>query len=145
MTQHKLKILFACEGSVDRAVIAEGLLRAAADDSIFEVYSASTEAPTVSTYALEVMREIDIPIEDCTPKFLDDYEELQFDHVITLCEEVNSFCMGFPKDIHISHWQVQDPSLVSGTHTEIMHAYKEVRDAISVRIEAWLEAINSEL
>lgn len=139
MTNPLPKVLFVCDGVADRAKMAEALLRKATVDS-FEIYSAGIESPPLSAWSVKVMQEMNIAMGSQIVD-LNDYEAIQFDYVITICEAVNKLCVEFPRDAHNSHWQLADPASVRGTDEQIYMAYQQARDALSVKIEAWLQSV----
>lgn len=138
--QTPTRVLFICDGNADTAQMAEGLLKSLADPR-FEIYSAGINSRPISNSAMQVMREINIDIAGHPAMDLNDYEELQFHHVITLCEQADNSCLNFPRDGHVTHWQLADPSAVQGTDEQVLEAYRQARDALAVRVVAWLESV----
>lgn len=130
------RVLFVCDGNADRAQMAEGLLKSLAGHR-YDIYSAGIDSSPISQWAIWVMREINIDIDEHPAMDLNDYEEIQFQHVITLCEQADNICLNFPRDAHVTHWQLDDPASVHGTDEQMLAAYRQARDALAVRIEAW--------
>ena len=46
--------------------------------------------------AIAAMREFNIAISTAPAADLNDYEDIQFDHVITLCDQADNNCLSFP-------------------------------------------------
>ena len=129
---HPLRVLFVCDGSVARSQMAAGLLRHLGGND-FEVYSAGLEAAAPQPQAIAAMQEIGIDIASLPTPHIDDYEALQFDYVISLCEEAKESCLAFPRDRENLHWQCDVPNSAV--------AYGQVRDQLRRRIEQWLPTV----
>ena len=65
--------------------MAEGYLRHFAGDKA-EVYSAGVETHGVNPLAIEIMREDGIDISGHTSNNVDEYRDIDFDIVITVCD-----------------------------------------------------------
>ncbi|OGG31277.1 protein-tyrosine-phosphatase [Candidatus Gottesmanbacteria bacterium RIFCSPLOWO2_01_FULL_46_9] len=134
------KVLFLCTHNSARSQMAEGLLRhrGGAD---YAVYSAGTEKTLVRPQAVEVMKEIGIDISGHTSKTLDEYIHNEFDEVITVCDKANESCPVFPNAKNTRHWNFPDPSRAAGSKSEVLFAYREVRDVIRKKIQEELLSI----
>jgi len=53
--------------------------------------------------ASKVMQEIGIPVAGQHVNHINDYEAIQFDYVITLCDQARDSCLAFPRDIDNLH------------------------------------------
>ncbi|MBI1285931.1 MAG: arsenate reductase ArsC [Thiobacillus sp.] len=141
---HKpIRILFVCDGVSARSRMAEALLRAA-DDERFEIHSAGIEAEALNPLAVEIMREIDMDIPNEPIAALNDFEDMQFDYVITLCDEAKASCLAFPRDGHNLHWTCAVPGVDKGSDEQQRAAYRQVRDTLKQQIKAWLETLEKE-
>ena len=79
------KILVLCTGNSCRSQIAEGYLRKfAAENAI--VYSAGVETHGVNPRAILIMAEDGIDISGHTSNNIDEYRDIDFDFVITVCD-----------------------------------------------------------
>lgn len=134
----KKRVLFLCTGNSCRSQMAEGLLRHMAGDR-FEVLSAGT-APSsaVSRLAVKAMAELGIDISAGVPKSVDDLDDLNFDVVITVCDNANENCPYLPGDFVRLHWPFDDPAAATGTDEERMAVCRRVRDEIRASIETWI-------
>jgi arsenate reductase len=135
-----IRVLFVCDGGSARSRMAEAMLRAAGGDR-FEVRSAGLEVEALSPLAAEVMHEIDINLTGTPTHLLNDFEDTQFDYVISLCDEAKASCLSFPRDAHNLHWTCPDPTLAQGTHQERLAAYRRARDDLKRQLESWLETM----
>ncbi len=130
----KRRVLFICTHNFARSQIAEGLLRHLGNER-FEVFSAGTEATLVRPMAIQAMAEQGIDISHQQSKKLDRYLDEPFDDVITVCDTAAEACPVFPGATRRRHWSFEDPSKATGSETEQLGVYRQVRDEIRSRIE----------
>jgi arsenate reductase (thioredoxin) len=81
----KKKILVLCTGNSCRSQIADGYLRHFADNKA-DVYSAGVETHGVNPKAIATMQEDGIDISKHTSNNFDEYYDIDFDFVITVCD-----------------------------------------------------------
>jgi arsenate reductase len=136
---HPIRVLFLCEGNADRSQMAEGLLRARGGQR-FEVHSAGIDPRPLDPLAVAAMQEIGIDISQQPSKHLNDYEDMQFDYVVTLCEQVVGSCLDFARDGHTLHWYCSDPAGVTGSDVERLAAFRQARDELKAHLDAWIGA-----
>ena len=89
------KILVLCTGNSCRSQIAEGYLRHFAGNKA-EVYSAGIETHGVNPKAIATMKEDGIDISQHTSNNIDEYSNIDFDFVITVCDNAKERCPYFP-------------------------------------------------
>lgn len=130
----KQRVLFICTHNSARSQMAEGLLRHLGNDR-FEVYSAGTEATFVRPLAIKAMADLGIDISHQRSKTLDRYLGEPFDDVITVCDTAAEACPVFPGATRRRHWSFEDPSKATGSESEQLRVYRQVRDQILSRIE----------
>jgi len=130
----KRRVLFICTHNSARSQMAEGLLRHLGNER-FEVFSAGTEATFVRPMAIQAMAELGIDISHQQSKTLDRYLGELFDDVITVCDTAAEACPVFPGATRRLHWSFEDPSKATGSETEQLKVYRQVRDEIRSRIE----------
>ena len=116
--------------------MAEGFLRALAGDR-FEVASAGTEKTKVHPLAIRAMSEEGIDISRHTSKTLDEFLDQPWDYVITVCDSANESCPAFPAAAKRLHWSFPDPASAAGTEEKRLAVFRQVRDAIRVRVREW--------
>ncbi len=124
-------ILVLCTGNSCRSQMAEGYLRFYAGDKA-QVYSAGIETHGVNPKAVQVMAEDHIDISKHTSNHLDEYNDIPFDMVITVCDNANEACPFFPGKVERFHKNFPDPAKASGTSEEIMDEFRRVRDMIKI-------------
>ena len=122
------KILFLCTGNSARSILAEYLIRRTARDK-FESYSAGS-FPTgkVNPYALRVLKELyHIDASDARSKSWEEYQSIEFDFVITVCDNARESCPYWPGQPIVAHWGVPDPALATGTDEEVFRKFQKSR------------------
>lgn len=125
----KRRILVLCTGNSCRSQIAEGYLRYFAGDEA-EVFSAGIETHGVNPRAIEIMKRDGIDISKHTSNNIDDYRGIDFDYVITVCDNAKENCPYFPTSAIKLHCNFPDPAKALGSDEEIMEQFRQVRELI---------------
>lgn len=123
------KVLILCTGNSCRSQMAHGYLQKFAGEKA-EIYSAGVEIHGVNPRAVAVMKEDGVDISSHTSNRLDEYRNIDFDFVITVCDNVREHCPYFPADIRKLHQSFPDPARAQGSEDEIMQEFRLVRDQI---------------
>ena len=123
------KILVLCTGNSCRSQIAEGYLRHFADDKAL-IYSAGVETHGVNPKAIETMKEDGIDISLHTSNNIEEYRNIDFDFVITVCDNAKERCPFFPSNAKKFHYNFPDPAKATGTDQEIRQQFRNVRQMI---------------
>lgn len=131
------KILVLCTGNSCRSQIAEGYLRHFAGE-MAEVYSAGVETHGVNPKAIQVMAEDDIDISDHTSNNMDEYQDIDFDFVITVCDNAKERCPYFPTSAQKFHQNFPDPAKAEGSEAEIMDEFRKVAGTIKAYSERFV-------
>ncbi|MEO5783279.1 MAG: arsenate reductase ArsC [Ginsengibacter sp.] len=124
MTQKKIVVL--CTGNSCRSQIAEGYLRHFAGDKAI-VYSAGVETYGVNPKAIETMKEDSIDISHHTSNNIEEYRNIDFDFVITVCDNAKERCPFFRSNAKKIHYNFTDPAKATGTEEEIKEQFRQVR------------------
>lgn len=126
----KAKILVLCTGNSCRSQMAEGILKEMYPD--FEIFSAGTRPEkNVNPFAIEVMKEIGIDISGHYPKNADQFTGMDFEYVITVCDNAKEICPVFTGNVkHRLHKGFEDPFNATGSDDEKKAVYRKVRDEI---------------
>ncbi|MFP3592552.1 arsenate reductase ArsC [Chryseobacterium sp. SIMBA_038] len=122
----KKKILVLCTGNSCRSQIAEGYLRYFAENKA-EVYSAGIETHGVNSKAIETMAEDGIDISDHTSNHINEYQNINFDFVITVCDNAKENCPYFPNKAEKFHYNFPDPAKAVGTEEVVKQQFRDVR------------------
>ncbi len=125
------KVLVLCTGNSCRSQIAEGYLRFFAKDKA-EIFSAGIETHGVNPRAIATMKDDGIDISHHTSNNVSEYKNIDFDDVITVCDNANEACPIFPSTAKKFHHNFPDPAKAIGNEEEIMEKFGEVRNMIKV-------------
>lgn len=125
----KKKILVLCTGNSCRSQIAEGYLRHFAGSKA-EIYSAGVETHGVNPRAISTMKEDGIDISMHSSNNINEYVNMEFDFVITVCDNARERCPYFPAKAKKFHHNFPDPAKSTGTEKETEAAFREVRQMI---------------
>ncbi|MCJ8498070.1 arsenate reductase ArsC [Chryseobacterium salipaludis] len=123
------KILVLCTGNSCRSQIAEGYLRHFANGNA-DIYSAGVETHGVNPKAIATMKEDGIDISNHTSNNIDEYYDIDFDFVITVCDNAKERCPFFPTKAKKFHHNFPDPAKAIGTDEEINEQFRQVRQQI---------------
>ena len=122
-------VLVLCTGNSCRSQIAHGYLQNFAGNKA-KVYSAGIETHGVNPKAIAVMKEEGIDISHHTSNNIDEYKNIDFGFVITVCDNAKEHCPYFPSKAKKFHYNFSDPAKAKGTEKEIMDEFRKVRDEI---------------
>ena len=125
----KKKILVLCTGNSCRSQMAEGYLRHFAGHKA-DIYSAGVETHGVNPKAVTTMLEDGIDISNHTSNNIDEYYYIDFDFVITVCDNAKERCPFFPTKAKKFHHNFPDPAKATGTDEEIKEQFRQVRQQI---------------
>jgi arsenate reductase len=125
----KKKILVLCTGNSCRSQMAHGYLAAMGHENV-EVYSAGVETHGVNPKAIAIMAEDGVDIANHTSNHIDEYRNLNFDYVITVCDHAKERCPWFPGTARLFHENFPDPAKATGTDEEINMAFEYTRNLI---------------
>jgi arsenate reductase (thioredoxin) len=130
----KKKILVLCTANSCRSQIAHGYLTKFAGDK-FEVYSAGVEADGVNPRAIKTMKEDGVDISHHTSNHANEYSNIQFDYVLTVCDNAQEKCPYFPAKLKSFHHDFPDPAKATGTEQQIMSSFRTTREMIKKYVE----------
>ncbi|MCP1662949.1 MAG: arsenate reductase ArsC [Methanocalculus sp. MSAO_Arc1] len=123
------KILFICTHNAGRSQIAEGYLNSRYNDS-YQAFSAGSEpASQVNPLVIRAMQEIGIDLQDTRPKLIDEFDGVEMDILVTLCD--SGTCPLFPWAKETIHQTFPDPKAITGTDEEILAGIRTIRDGIT--------------
>ena len=135
--KEKKKILFLCTGNSCRSQMAEAWTRRLKGEE-FEAYSAGIAPKEIDRRAIKAMAEACIDISLQKSKDIDSLGPVEFDYVITLCDNARESCPYYPARTRLIHKGFDDPPVLaadSKTEEEVMAHYRRVRDEIRAFVE----------
>ena len=131
-------ILVLCTGNSCRSQIAEGYLKHFAGAKA-KVYSAGIETHGVNPKAIETMKADGIDISAHTSNNVNEYLDINFDYMITVCDHAKESCPYFPTEAKKFHYNFPDPAKASGTEDEVREQFQVVRDMIKKYAEEFVK------
>lgn len=129
-------VLFACGQNVIRSPMAAALAKSMFRATLY-VESAGVKAGDADPFVEAVMQEIGIDMAGHNPKTFDQLEDDFFDLIVTLSPEAHHRALEMTRTmaVEVEYWPTMDPTLVRGSRTQIMDAYRQVRDGLLERIQ----------
>ncbi len=140
--KEKIKVLFLCTGNACRSQLAEGWARHLKGD-VIDAYSAGICPIGVSSRAIETMAEAGVDISMHTSKHIDQLWNVDFDYVVTLCDNAAKNCPIFGEKAKVVHRPFEDPYFVTGTEEQIKAEFRKARDQIKAFIETIPESLEN--
>ena len=132
-----MKVLFLCNGNSCRSQMAEGWARHLLA-SLVEPYSAGIVPSELNRLAVRTMAEAGIDISGQVSKHVDEFLDVDFELVVTVCDSARENCPLFPGKVKMVHAGFDDPpALAAGavSEEEAMVHYRRVRDEIKSFVE----------
>jgi arsenate reductase len=136
MESRPYKFLFLCTGNSARSIIGEYLLRRLGGTR-FEVFSAGS-FPTgkVNPLAVQVLKDMyNIDASEARSKSWEEFKDVEFDYVVTVCDNARETCPIWPGQPVVAHWSSPDPAAVEGSDAEKYRAFKDVASQINRRLQ----------
>ena len=139
----KINFLVLCTGNSCRSQIAEGFLKHFCDLNNWDanVYSAGINAEGVNPKAVETMQEIGIDISKHSSNKIEEFNHIEFSHLITVCDHANESCPIYLKKVIHCHKNFKDPSKMNGLENHIKHGYRSCRNEIAHFALQYLKSI----
>ena len=134
-------ILVLCTGNSCRSQMAHAYLNEFADNRSVKVYSAGIETHGLNSGAVAILKEDDIDITHHTSNNVEEYLNIDFDYIITVCDHANENCPYIPsKNAKRLHHNFFDPSKVDGSDDEKHAAFLKTRTEIKNYCKVFVEA-----
>ena len=142
-TDEKIKVLFLCTGNSCRSQMAEGWTRHLQGNRI-EAYSAGIETHGLNPRAVQVMAEAGVDIARHQSQHVDEFKDIPFDYVVTVCGHAHEHCPVFLGNTKVVHVGFADPPQLAqevNGEEEKLNCYRRVRDEIRAFVETLPESI----
>lgn len=139
----KIRVLFVCTANACRSQMAEGWARHLKAD-VIEAHSAGVWPAWVSSRATRVMGEAGVDISSHKSKHINDLAEIEFDYVVTLCDNARKQCPSFGGNARLVHRAFSDPVMMMGTDEQTLAAFRETRDRIRAFVETLPESLEAD-
>ena len=111
---------------------------------IIEPYSAGVDPHQVDPRAVRAMGEVGIDISGQKSKSVDAFKDMEFDYVVTLCDNAQQSCPVFPAKTELVHVGFEDPPKLAADATDedkAMVHYRRIRDEIRAFVEKLPEGL----
>ena len=143
---NKINILVICTGNSCRSQMAEAYLRyyALQKKVNCSVHSAGIEAHGINPKVVELLTRDNIDTSKHTSNTIDEYDHIEFSHVITVCDHANENCPIFPINANKTHKNFYDPTKHEGSEKEINIAFQKARAEIKEFCEKFMTRLKNE-
>jgi len=144
VTLVKRNVLFLCTGNSCRSQMAEGLVNHQRGDERHAVSAGTHPTGYVHPVAIAALKEIGVDISAARSKSADEFRDVPFDLVVTVCDDAAENCplwLGQGKRAHLGF---PDPAKASGDDEQVMAEFRAVRDAIRARVIPFLDSFGKE-
>jgi arsenate reductase len=94
------------------------------------VYSAGVETHGLNPRAVAAMMEDGIYIAHHTSNNVNEYMDIPFDYIITVCDHANERCPYFPGSAERLHHNFPDPAKAKGDEMEVRAQFRSARNMI---------------
>jgi len=138
----KARILFLCTGNSCRSQMAEAWTGHLKGDQL-DAYSAGVKPKNMDPRAVKAMAEVGVDISGQKSKDVSALGNMEFDYVITLCDNARESCPYFPAKTKLIHKGFDDPPKLAEnakSEEEAMTHYRRVRDEIRAFVDTLPEA-----
>jgi len=112
--------------------------------NIIDAYSAGTIPKGVDPGAVRAMAEVGIDISGYRSKSTMELMDIEFDYVITLCDDAQQSCPFFPAKTRVLHHGFEDPPVLAvgaKNEEEAMGHYRRIRDEIRAFVDTLPESL----
>jgi arsenate reductase len=120
--------------------MAEGLVNHLLGDT-WEAFSAGTRpSGYVHPLAIQVMAELGIDLSAHRSKSVDEYHDVAFDRVITVCDHAARNCPAWLGKGVVKHIGFPDPAEAQGAEGERLAVFRQVRDGLRDEVFEYLQS-----
>ena len=119
--------------------MAEGYLKKFANDST-NIYSAGIETHGLNPGAVATMQRDGIDISNHTSNHVDEYKDISWDYIITVCDHAHENCPFIPApNAKRLHHNFYDPSKFKASPEETEAAFDKARNEIKEYCRSFIE------
>ncbi len=139
-TAQMKRVLFLCTGNSARSQMAEGLVNHLLGNT-WQAFSAGTKpSGYVHPLAVQAMAKLDIDISTQRSKSTDEYRDVAFDRVITVCDHAAQNCPAWLGKGILKHIGFPDPAAAKGSDEERLAVFRQVHDGLREKVLAYLQS-----
>lgn len=142
MTSKVYNVLVLCTGNSARSILGEALINHHGNGR-FRAFSAGSHPNgRVNPYALRLLSELDIAIDNPRSKSWDEFAQPDapaLDFIITVCDNAaGEMCPIWPGHPLTAHWGVADPADVKGSDVDKMNAFRAAYRILNERVKLFV-------
>lgn len=128
-------VLFMCGMNAIRSPMAEAIAKSLLPKGTY-IASAGVRVGERDPFVDVVMDEVGLTLGRHQPQTLEDLEDDYFDLIVTLAPEAHHTALELTRSLSVDviYWPTPDPSVARGTREQILSAYREVRDHLTLLI-----------
>lgn len=142
MTERVLNVLFLCTGNSARSILAEAILNSIGKNRFRAFSAGSHPVGQVNPYALEYLRQQEIPVDELRSKNWDEFaspDAPQLDFVFTVCDKAaGEVCPVWPGQPMTAHWGIEDPAAAQGDDAAKRRAIAVAHRELTTRISLFM-------
>lgn len=129
-------IMFLCGMNSVRSPMAELLARKLMPKHVF-LASAGVRPGARDPFVDEVLSELGLSLGDRQPHELEAMDDTYFDLIVTLAPEAHHAALELTRSdaVDVEYWPTADPTTTTGTRSQILDAYRDVRDRLEQQIK----------
>lgn len=132
-------VLVLCTGNACRSIMGEALINHLGAGQYKAVSAGSDPTGQVHPQSIETLKRHGIAVGTPRSKSWDEFENMSFDLVITVCDAAaGQSCPMFLGAHKKIHWSTPDPADVQGDDATVNTAFDNVFNALKTRIESEL-------
>ncbi len=133
-------VLFLCTANSARSQMAEAILRDRAGDR-FDAASAGLTPTQVNPLTLRVLDEAGIDTTGLRSKSSAEFlGKVAVRFAVIVCDKAARHCPSiYPFAARTLYWPFEDPAAAEGSDDQRLQKFREVRDQIAARLDAWLD------
>jgi protein-tyrosine-phosphatase len=139
MAERPFNVLFLCTGNSARSILAESLINHWGRGRFVGFSAGSHPKGAVHPIALELLRQLSLPIEGLRSKSWDEFAlpgAPALDFVFTVCDNAaGEVCPYWPGQPMTAHWGVEDPAAVEGSDADKWMAFRKALRELENRIK----------
>ena len=138
MNPRVCSVLFICTGNSARSIVAEQLLNRDGRGRFRAFSAGSHPRGRVHPLALDLLRELNLPTDGLRSKGWDEFAAPgapALDLVVTVCDQAaGEACPLGPGGPATLHWNIPDPTLVTGSDADQRAAFRQLHRDLEARI-----------
>jgi len=104
----------------------------------YQASSAGVHPTRINPHVVKVMAEDGFDLSGARSKSIEEFLDMNFDLVVTVCDDARESCPVFPGD-ELVHHGFRDPSTLKGSEDEVLAQLREIRDEIKKWVKEYFK------